>query len=262
MNEIGNVRNSLAHFRPLKKEDVELVKQNSNHTLSLIEKTIRDYISCPDIVPTNTDEDWYKELITLGIPEIEISFKQSKNGEWIKIFMVFRPPKLNEENSWIGYSIIRTVNLKTDNLLLNYPSFSKYIISCTERIPSCFVESPQNGKIEKIVSLTFSRKTLFGNYSKIKTEFEKILLEITKELALIKQDNLARGKLIEVVDCYFEKTEKYYSLNAHQFDTELTEDTPVEFWGALNYASRDFMTDTDKYPWMPVDISEDKDLPF
>jgi hypothetical protein len=98
--------------------------------------------------------------------------------------------------------------------------------------------------------------------NKIKSELEKILLEITKELALIKEDNLARGKLIEVVSCNFDKGETYHSLKAHQFDTELTEDTPVEFWGSLNYASRDFMTDTDKYPWMPIDISEDKDLPF
>ncbi|SFS81355.1 hypothetical protein [Lutibacter maritimus] len=261
LDEIGNVRNSLAHFRPLKKGDIELVKQNSNHTLSLIEKTIKDYISCPDIVPTNTDEDWYKELITIGIPDIEISFKQSKNEEWIKLFIEFKPPKLNEEDSWLGYTV-RTANLKTDNLLINYPNFSKYIISCTEKRPSAYVEKPENGKIEKLISLTFSRKTLADNHSKIKSELEKILLEITKELALIKEDNLARGKLIEVVSCYFDKGEQYHSLKAHQFDTELTEDTPVEFWGSLNYASRDFMTDTDKYPWMPIDISEDKDLPF
>jgi hypothetical protein len=261
LDEIGNVRNSLAHFRPLKKGDIELVKQNSNHTLSLIEKTIKDYISCPDIVPTNTDEDWYKELITVGIPEIEISFKQSKNEEWIKLFMEFKPPKLEEEEHWLGYRV-RTANLKTDNLLINYPNFSKFIISCTERRPSSYTEIPQDAIIEKTISLTFGRKTLFENFTKIKSELEKILLEITKELALIKEDNLARGKLIEVVNCYFDKGEKYHSLKANQFDTELTEETPVEFWGSLNYASNDFMTDTDKYPWMPIDISEDKDLPF
>lgn len=262
LDEIGNVRNSLAHFRPLKKGDIELVKQNSNHTLSIIEKTIIEYISCPDIVPTNTDEDWYKELITIGIPDIAISFKQSKNEEWIKLFIEFTPPKLSEEEKWLGYSI-RTTNLKTDNLLINYPSFSKYIISCTEKRPYSYVKEPQNGKIEKIISLTFSRKTISANHSKIKSELEKILLEITKELALVQKDNLARGKLIEVISCYFEKGEAYRFLKAHQFDTELTEDTPVEFWGSLNYASTDFMTDTDKYPWMPIDISEDKgDLPF
>ncbi|MCD8408524.1 hypothetical protein LNI96_11410 [Tenacibaculum dicentrarchi] len=261
LDEIGNVRNSLAHFRPLKKGDIELVKQNSNHTLSIIEETIKDYISCPDIVPTNTDEDWYKELITIGIPDIGISFRQSKNEEWIKLFIEFKPPKLNEDDHWLGYTV-RTANLKTDNLLINYPNFTKYIISCTEKSPSSYVENPKDAEIEKIISLTFSRKILAENFAKIKSELEKILLEITKELALIKEDNLARGKLIEVVNCYFDKGEKYHSLKSQPFITELTEDTPVEFWGSLNYASRHFMTDTDKYPWMPINISEDKDLPF
>ena len=32
LDEIGNGRNSLAHFRPLKKGDIELVKQNAIHT--------------------------------------------------------------------------------------------------------------------------------------------------------------------------------------------------------------------------------------
>lgn len=261
LDEIGNVRNSLAHFRPLKKGDIELVKQNSNHTLSLIEKTIIDYVSCPDIVPTNTDEEWYKELITVGIPDIKISFKQSKNGEWIKLSVKFKPPRLNEKDDLLGYTV-RTANLKTDNLLINYPNFSKYIISCIEKRPRSYVENPQSGEIEKLISLTLGRKTLSDNHLKIKSELEKILLEITKELALIKEDNLARGKLIEVVSCRFEKGKIYHSLKAHQFDTELTENTPVEFWGSLSYASSNFMTDTDKYPWMPIDISEDKDPLF
>jgi hypothetical protein len=261
LDEIGNVRNSLAHFRPLKKGDIELVKQNSNHTLSLIEKTIKDFITCPDIVPTNTDEEWYKELITLGIPEIKLSFKQSKNEEWIKLILDFYPPKLSAENGWLGYTI-RTGNIKSDNLLLNHPDLSKYIISCTERRPSAYTHNPEKSKIKKQITFTFSRNTLKKHYAKIKSELEKILLEITKELALIKEDNLARGKTIEVVSCYFEKNDEYHSLKAYQFETELTEETPVEFWGSLNYASKDFMTDTDKYPWMPIDISEDKDLPF
>jgi hypothetical protein len=79
LDEIGNVRNSLAHFRPIKKGDIELVKQNSVHTLSIIEKGLTDFILCSDIVPTNTDEDWYKELITLGVEEVTLSFKQSKD---------------------------------------------------------------------------------------------------------------------------------------------------------------------------------------
>jgi hypothetical protein len=261
LDEIGNVRNSLAHFRPLKKGDIELVKQNSNHTLSLIEKTITDYISCPDIVPTNTEDNWYKEFIILGLPDIGISFKQSKNEDWIKLVIEFKPPILSREDNMFC-EIIRTANLKTDNLLINYPNLSKFIISCTEMKPATYLDNLQNWGIVKKVSLTFGRKTLSDNHSKIKDELKNILVEITKELALIKDDNLARGKLIEVVSCELNTSEDGYHFEVQQFVTELKNDTPVEFWGSLNYASRDFMTDTDKYPWMPIDISEDKYLPF
>jgi hypothetical protein len=103
LDEIGNVRNSLAHFRPIKKGDIELIKQNSNHTLSEIEKTIKDFISCPDIVPTNTEDNWYKELITIGTKECKVSFKQSKKEEWIKLILTFTPPilKKNRFLFWI-----------------------------------------------------------------------------------------------------------------------------------------------------------------
>lgn len=262
LDEIGNVRNSLAHFRPLKKGDIELVKQNSIHTLSIIEKTIKDFVSCSDIVPNNTDEEWYKELITLGIEEVKLSFKQSKNEEWINILLSFKPPILTTKDDWLGYSI-RTVNLRTDNLLINYPDLSKFIISASESKPHSYTKNPENVEIIKEIRLIFSRSCLIKNYSQIKTEIEKILLKITKEIALIKEDNLARGKLIEVVSCRFEKHENdYHSLKADQFINELNEKTPVEFWGTLTYASKDFITDTDRYPWMPIDISEDKDLPF
>ncbi len=263
LDEIGNVRNSLAHFRPLKKGDIELVKQNANHTLSVIEKTLIDFIDCPDIVPTNTDDHWYKELITVGIPEIKISFKQSKNEEWIKIIIHFQSPILEINDSWNGYHI-SDVNIKPDNLLKHYPNLSKHIICCAERKPSQHVNSKENVVIIKYVFLTFSRATLAKHYSAIKDELEKILLEITMEIALIKEDNLARGKLIEIVRCRYDQGEPgYYFHTGHQFETKFTEETPVEFWGGLFYSREDFMTDTDKYPWMPVDVSEDKsDLPF
>lgn len=148
LDEIGNVRNSLAHFRPIKKGDIDLVKQNSIHTLSEIEKTIIDLIKCPDIVPTNTDEEWYKELITLGTENITLSFKQSTNEKWIKLILSFEPLTLKVEDSFFGYSL-KAANVKTDKVLLNFPELSKHIISATETSPHLRTQEPKKISVKK-----------------------------------------------------------------------------------------------------------------
>jgi hypothetical protein len=265
LDEIGNVRNSLAHFRPIKLGDIALVKQNSIHTLSEIEKTMRDFFTCPDIVPTNTEENWYKEIITLGIEECKISFKQSKKEEWIKLIISFSSPVLKKSKNE-SYYTIRTVNLKTNKILIDYPVLSKHTISVTEILPSIYTKDPENLIITKKISFTFGRKCLETNFAIIKTNIEKVLLQISNEITLIKEDNLARGKLIEVVDFHLWIVEKgpYFKFNNEIFETEFDEDSPVEFWGTFNNYSKNFITETEKYPWMPVHISEDKgdDLPF
>ena len=264
LDEIGNVRNSLAHFRPIKKGDIDLVKQNSIHTLSEIEKMMKDFITCPDIVPTNTEENWYKEIVTLGIEECKISFKQSKKEEWIKLILSFNTPIFQRRKDYFGYSI-KTANLKTDEILISYPELSKHTISVTEVTPSKYTKTPETATLTKQIRFTFSRNSLEKNYSIIKTELEKILLHISKEISLISEDNLARGKLIEVVNCSFRSQDnsEYLMFDGRVFETEFDEDSPVEFWGTFSSSSRNFITDTEKYPWMPVDISEDKDdLPF
>lgn len=263
LDEIGNVRNSLAHFRPIKKGDIDLVKQNSIHTLSVIEKTIQDLINCPDTVPTNTDELWYKELITIGIENINIAFRQSINEKWIKLIVSFEPPKLSFEKTWNGYDL-KTLNIKTDKVLTNFPHFSKYIICATESLPYLLTTQPQLVEITKQIRFTFSKDCLRNDYAKIKSELETILLQAAQELELITQDNLARGKLIEAVNCRFDKhgDTEYYSSKREVFQTSLDEESPVEFWGTINSVSDNYLTNTDKYPWMPIPISDDKELPF
>lgn len=263
LDEIGNVRNSLAHFRPIKKGDIELVKQNSIHTLQEIERTLTDFISCPDIVPTNTDEYWYKEIITLGLEECKVSFKQSKKERWIRLIISFQAPVFNTSKTFFGYNYT-TVNLKTDRILVDYPKITKHTICVTEVVPSAFVNSLNEPKFIKQIRFTFSRTALEKNHSEIKNDLEAILLLISHEIALIKDDNLARGRLLEVVRCRVEKDteDEFYTLESEVFKTEFDEESPVEFWGAFNYSSKNFITNTDKYPWMPVEISKDNEFPF
>lgn len=263
LDEIGNVRNSLAHFRPIKKGDVELVKQNSIHTLSEIEKAMQDFIACLDTVPTNTDESWYKELVTLGTEECKINFKQSKKEDWICLTISFHPPILKRLKS-PSLQILNAINLKTDRILILYPNLIKHAVCVTETMPHSYAKEPENLSFTKQIKFTFSRNTLDKNYQDIKHEIEQILLNVSNEIELIKKDNLARGKVIEIVSCRIRKNKEssFFSYNKDAFETKFDEETPVEFWGNFTNYTNNFITETEKYPWMPVDISEDKEFPF
>lgn len=262
LDEIGNVRNSLAHFRPIKIGDIELIKQNSIHTLTEIEKTLQDFVNCPDIVPTNTEQKWYTELRTLGTEECTITFKQSKSEEWIKLILNFNSPIFNVRKAYNGFSIT-ACNIITDNVLREFKNLSQHTICVSEKVPFIFTKDPSDPKIEKEIRFTLSKKSIEKEYVVVKGEIEKILIQISNELALIKEDNLAQGKLVEIVNTKLKKASdsEYYDLEDEQFITELDEETPVEFFGSLNYATRNFVTHTDKYPWIPVDISH-SNLPF
>ncbi len=264
LDEIGNVRNSVAHFRPIKKGDVELIKQNSVHTLSDLEKKLVDFISCSDRVPTNTEDLWYKEMMTLQSEYCSLSFYQGKKEEWIQVTLRFKSPFTigSRISSFVKFN---TYNLKTYGILNGYPELLKYIITVTENNPSPFTENIDEVKIIKTIAFTLSNSTIAKNYKIIKEEFEKIILQINTELNLIQQDNLARGKLIEIISVYLEKPQnsEYFRIDGNNpFRSVLDEDTPPEFWGELSHASENFITNTNKFPWMPDEISDDVSLPF
>lgn len=174
LDEIGNVRNSVAHFRPIKKGDVELVKQNSIHTLSEIEKELIDFISCPDRVPTNTEEEWYKELNVLHSEYCRLSFFQAKSENWIRVSLIFTTPHTfkNQHGSWIS---IQAFNLKTIDILTHYKELVNYSITITESNPAIFTEKPQTAKFVKAISFTFSNKTIKKDHKILKVEFEKLI---------------------------------------------------------------------------------------
>jgi hypothetical protein len=261
LDEIGNVRNSLAHFRPIRKGDVDLVKQNSIHTLFKLEKMFFELTNCHDRVPTNTEESWYKETITVGIEDCKVSFRQSKNEEWVKILITYKPPILSRRK-YVNSQTLTTCNLRTDQVLLFCPVIKKHVIYVTEMISSGMEEKMEDIMPMKYLSFLFSRKTLQNNYLEIKGELENLLLKITNETSLIKDDNLARGKLIEPVNGWISKQEnkKYYQLDDKPFKTEYNENSSVEFWGSFYNYSENFISSTNKYPWMPVAISELNDL--
>ena len=262
LDEIGNVRNAVAHFRPIKEGDLDLVKQNANHTLSKIEDTIIELLNCVNSTPSNTEEGWYKRLSTLRDENYSIEFTQSKDEAWVKLTLVFSLHKINAEPY---YRITRAniLNIKTDSLLKEYPLLTKYLISVSEIKPSNHIKDITSFDFVKKINLIFNREMLIHEYEKIEGELKKILLQINSETDLIARDNLARGRL--VVPIYERGTEedRYFVGDIRELVSIVKVDSVAEYWGDLCFASQDFISDTERYPWINVRISDDKtDFPF
>ena len=90
--EIGAIRNSLAHFRPIKPEDIELIKQNTRHTLIDVEKCLSNIFFQSLRVPTNTQDDWYTSISTLGTEQISTTPFYSTDENWVNIQLKFKAP--------------------------------------------------------------------------------------------------------------------------------------------------------------------------
>ncbi len=266
LDEIGNIRNSIAHFRPIKEDDVDVVKQNAKHVLAKIEESIFEMTSCKNIVPTNTVDDWYKDLKTIGTENCILSFNQSSDEQWVKIKLEYNCSVISQRKLLSGRMInYKVLNLISSAILKQSPTLSKFIIFMSEYMPRSMTDQESDIEFKKDIFFLFSRKTLSEYYKDIKTEFEKILLTISGEIELIKQDNLAKGKLVEMVSAKatLEKVDgfKYWDLDMKEFKTPISEDDPAEFWGNFSGFDKDFISITESYPWMPVSISK-YEVPF
>ena len=89
LQEIGTIRNTLAHFRPISQGDVEVVKQNANQILADVESAIQS-ARCIDRVPSNCPDQWYAELKLLGTERTTLRFSECRGGEWVSIHLSFK----------------------------------------------------------------------------------------------------------------------------------------------------------------------------
>jgi hypothetical protein len=53
----------------------------------------------------------------------------------------------------------------------------------------------------------------------------------------------------------------WWSFDHESLLCEVSEDDPFEYWGRLGYIEKDYVTSTEDYPWMSVNVSK-SDIPF
>jgi hypothetical protein len=262
LDEIGNIRNSLAHFRPIKEEDVDLIKQNSIHVFAKIEELIQEILASPDVVPSNTEEVWYIFLNSLGSEFCSVTLYQNKHEDWIEIVIHYNAPII-AQTSELNSKTYTALKLRTGQILKEYPQLRKYVTYLIEHVYQ--PENAEKPDFRKYFGICISKNSLIQNLEEIKNELEKLIVQLSKESELIKQDNLARGKLLEPLKIYAYKHDKKWWISSdltQEFKDQITESSVPEYWGQVNYAMTNFISNTDWFPWMSVQITEKNDLPF
>lgn len=264
LQEIGNIRNTLAHFRPLKEDDVEVVKQNAKQVLSKVESTIVGAVNCIERVPTNTKENWYEELKTLGTPNCQLNFNQSPEREWIRLKMQYNCAILSRWPAKPGNFVrYQCLNIDTAMVLRKCDSLRKNLSFLTEEVPLSFPEDLSAFSPHKDLNFTFSNKVLSQNYKDIKKDLEMLLGIISSETDLIKEDHLARGEIVRAQFINGQKGENvnYYTMDTGDLQCPVRAADPPEYWGQAKFWAKDFISDITEFPWMPVAIGSEW-IPF
>lgn len=263
LQEIGTVRNSLAHFRPIRQDDLDLIKQNSKHLLIAVEDCLVQLTSISDVVPTNSEDIWYKEIKPIGNEYWRTNLLLSRDQQWVRVQLAYAIPVLKAITSGSRYRNYKVGTLRTAQILNLYPLIRESCIYLSEG--SVFPRIIENETLEaaKTLSVIFSRDTLERRVHEIASEIREMALKVEAETELIQQDGLARGELIEVknISAVLADGAKYWSFNTDSLITPVADIADVEYWGLRVHFASDFISSTSHYPWMPSSVS-DEEIPF
>lgn len=265
MEEISSVRNALAHFRPIKYDDVELVKQNIRHAFIGIEQLLTEMMGTHSPVPTNTAEEWYRKLSTLGTKSCRITLRQSPKEQWIRSVIAHTSKAIvrrNYSDDYVSYSVLR---LNVPSILRRFASLAANCTYCFESVQGISMPEDKNPVFGKQVSLVFSKNSLTANADSIFEQLRDILTQIESEADQLAEDSLAKGQLLETVSATAvfrgEPGKKGWAFHTSQLESVMSENDPPEYWSFMSPYQSDFIASTPHYPWMPSDVSKEE-IPF
>jgi hypothetical protein len=262
LDEIGTIRNALAHFRPIKADDVALIKQNARHVLMKIEGELGQLFGCDSVIPTNTTESWCKSLRTIGAEGCSVVLRQSANQHWVRISLQFSCECLRSSAvgmNVMSYSVLNPISpaiLKKSADVLDAVTFT------TESVAYPHMPADLKPSFSKSISFVFGRESLSARAEPIKAGLDAILLQYAEESELVKQDNLAQGELVELVGVSARRGEgqkgvdEPWKIERQNLYCRLGDDAPPEYLGNfVIFQSEHLVSDVDQYPWMPTDVA-------
>jgi hypothetical protein len=261
LEEIAHVRNALAHFRPIKSTDVQVIKQNSLHLFTEIEGYLDGLLSSFTRTPTNTVEDWYTTISKMSSKEIEITCWQSEDETWIRLSLAFSATITQQTFYPPHTGFISVTNLRTSNLL-TFKNLAKFITYVAEQYARIEVGEGNAVTARKAISLTFEKVALVSHLSEIVTDLEELLRVVTKETELVVEDNLARGRFVELERVWATGKEDgatvKWDFGSNTLNVPVKKDDAPEYWGQIDLFAGSFVSERHRYPWIPVTISRSR----
>jgi hypothetical protein len=260
LQEIGGVRNALAHFRPLNLDDIELVKVNIRNLFLGINECFSNILNVNVLVPSNLSMDWFKKLKDIRNEYFSIEAYSSSDSQWIRLELVYKIPIFEEKLITQEYFELRVGDVRTMQLLSEYSSIKKMCIFINEEpLVSNFLNPREN---TKKISMIFCKKTIESEFSLIISDLLVIASKVESETLLLKNDSRARGDLIEskVAQAMLQSSafinSQFWHVNLDKLKTLDEKNVAVEYWGVRNsQIPYDLITSTSSYPWMKSSIS-------
>jgi hypothetical protein len=260
LDEIGTIRNALAHFRPIRADDVDVLKQNSRHVLIGVEELLNAALTQGDTVPTNTQDDWYASLSTLGAEHCSLTLKQSIDENWICAQLNYDCPVLRHEKYGNDYFTAQVLNLQTPHAVRSLNTVRQAVTYVAESVPRPQFVKEGGIQVKKHAKFVFYKPRLAEVHTALRKEFGRMIHEIENETQLIQEDNLARGRYIRsshvTASLTQEGESRHWSWSYSDMYAPSTHDDPPEYWGNLSFYSwQDLITGMSKYPWMAESVS-------
>lgn len=270
LEEIGNIRNALAHFRPLTKEDVQLVKVNAKHVLGLAEQAVGQVLNCSQVVPTNTAEEWYGAISRANATPLEVAMHQSEDGRWIALKAKFDCEIVRPSVEGATYMNPGVLVLDTGAILKEFGALRGYLTCLSEETPSKHVRGPNDARFSKRIVLTLSRVVLQRSHAEVVELLAKLRKRVADEAELIRQDNLARGTLVRVATVVGRKDKigdkSYWICGVDPLKCPQSAGDGSEYWGpSPKLAVGNWVSGARDYPWIPGGLSlivDTADIPF
>lgn len=267
LNEIGSIRNSLAHFRPIREDDIGLLKQNAGQVLMEVEPCLLELFGCRDIVPSNTVEPWYTALKPLRTDHCVLWFRQSQQGHWVKVELKYRTTATRMASGSPRVIHYYALKLVPSAILRRHGELTKATVFMTHDAPFPRLNDELKMSCEAGLSFHFDRNVLSDHADAIRGGFVRLLNEIEEETARTEGDLSDRGSIVAVADVVARRTREdrkdgwYWSVSSENLKCPVQTDDPPEYWGSF-YSHADFIAAASSYPWMQVPVSGSLSLPF